>query len=179
MIPTSTPNSGFETPIIKKIDRDDISELIEKLITSYLDSLLLLRARSAESEDAANIATKLNTLLFNNNLRELSEGEIKVIAGDVTASTTLKWFFTRMISSIRAVSIDNNIVDDFICSSMAFFPLSKMENEYSAENSIGTEGQFRAIYNKYPFMKVLALFEILNISQEIEFRKVSKEADDR
>lgn len=178
MTPTSTPSSGFETPTIKRIDREDIAELIEKLITAYLDSLLLLRARSAESEDASNISSRLNSMLFNNNIRELSEGEIKVLAGDVTASVTMKWFFTRMLSSIRAVSLDNNLIDDYVCSAMAFFPLSKMENEYSAENSISTESQFKAIYNKYPFMKVLALFEILNISQEIEFRKVTKENDD-
>lgn len=179
MTPTSIQdNGGFETPSLKKISREDLAELVNKLITSYLDSLRLLRARSAESEDAANVTAKLESFLYSNNLRELSETDIKTIGTDIKASTVLSWFFTRMLSSINATSIDNNVVDNFIASSMTFFPLSKMDNEYSAENSLSSESQIKAVYNKYPFIKVLVLFEILNITQEIEFSKTDPSATD-
>ena len=175
MTPTSIQDKGFETPNRKALSREDLVEIVDKLITAYLDSLWLLKARSMESEDAANVATKLNSYLFSNNIRELSEGDIKVIAGDVKSSVTLSWFFTRMLSSVRATSIDNSVIDAHIYSALTFFPLSKMDNEYSAENSIATESAFRAIYDNYQFMKILALIEILNISQEIEYRKIEGE----
>lgn len=175
MTPTSIQNNGFEQPLAHMLSRDDIAELTEKLITSFLDSLHILRLRNKESEDAINAQSKITSMLVNNNIRELTEADIKVIGTEVKASQVLTWMFSRMLSSTRALSINPKNVDMFIASALSFYPLSKFDNEYAAEHTLNSESAFIGVYNKYPYMKILALFEILNIFQEMEYRKAEAE----
>lgn len=172
MTPISTNDNAFAPGFAVTLTREDLSELTEKLLTAYLDSLYLLRQRSAESEDANNVEAKVNSLLYDCTLREMNETDIKVVANDIKASPVLRWFFSRMLTSYRSISVPAKSVDLYICNSLSFFPIIKMDNAYAGDNLLMQENQFLQTYDQFPFMKVLALFEMLNIMQEIEFRKV-------
>lgn len=150
-------------------------ELTDKLITAYLDSIHLLRLRAPESEDAKNVQQKVASYLYDLNLRELSEEAIKKIASEIQSSKVLSWFFTRMIVATRATSINPNRIDQFIANTLTFFPLSKMENEYAGDSALKSVSDVIAKYNTFQFMKIIALFELLNIHQEIEYRRTVSE----
>lgn len=175
---TSTNDNPFVGQAVQSvITNEGIAELTERMITAYLDSLFLLRTLSPESEDSGNVQKHLSAQLSNNIIRELTEADIRKLGNDIKSSSILRWFYSRMLSAIRATAIENKEIDTFICNTMAFYPLIRMDNEYAGEQLMSTESQLYAMYEKYPFMKVLALFEMLNIHQEIEFRRTSEQPE--
>lgn len=178
MTQTSTNDNPFAGgAYVASISVEGIAELTERMITAYLDSLYLLRTQAPESEDSNNIQKHLTASLTNNVIRELTETDIRKLASDVKASQVLRWFYSRMLSAVRGTSVSNKDIDTYIANTLAFYPIIRMDNEYAGEQILTTESNIYIMFEKFPFMKVLALFEMLNIHQEIEFRRTQEQSE--